>query len=340
MRAQVLVRNGDPKTAFEIRELPDPTPAAGEVCIDVEAFGLNFADVQARLGLYRDAPPLPAVLGYEVVGEITSVGAGVDAGRVGQRVVAFTRFGGYATRVVTPTSAAVPVPAGLDAAEALALPTQMGTAWFCAEDRVRIRPGDNVLVHAAAGGVGTGLVQLCKRRGAVVFGTCGSAAKRDLLVELGVDHPLLYKEQDVEAEVRRVVGDRGLDVVFDSIGGQTTAASYRLLGAGGRLVCFGAAAQSGERKSLFRTVKMALGFPVTHPIPLMLSSRAAIGVNMLRIADDRPEQLGAVLEEVVKLVEAGELKVTVGGRYPVEDLATAHAKLGAGDTVGKVAILW
>ena len=339
MRAAQLVRIGDPDRAFRLCELPDPVPGPAEVVIDVEAFGLNFADVMARIGVYPDAPALPCVLGYEVVGRIAEAGVEVTCWRGGERVVAFTRFGGYATRAVTPATACARIPDEMDACEATMLPTQFGTAVFCAEEMVKLRPGDAVLVQAAAGGVGTGLVQLCKEAGCVVFGTA-SGAKIDHLNALGVDHPIDYRRDDFEEVVRSVVGARGLDVVFDSIGGSSVKKGRRLLGAGGRIVCFGAAQQAGPRRSVLRAANMAMRFGVHHPIDLMMSSQAVIGVNMLRIADDRPQWLARLLERTVELTAGGVLRPVVGGRFPAAELARAHEALGSRASIGKVACTW
>ena len=189
------------------------------------------------------------MLGYEVVGRIDALGAGVNTLAVGQRVVALTRFGGYATTAVTDARAAVPIPDDLDVGIAAALPTQGGTAYYCAEEMVRLHPGDHVLVQAAAGGVGTLLVQLCKRHGCTVYGTAGSDAKLDYLRALGVDHPINYRRDDFADAVRRVRGDAGLDVIFDSLGGSAVRKGLALLAPGGRIVCLGAAEREAGRCS-------------------------------------------------------------------------------------------
>src|SRR5262249_21947695 len=186
MQAMVLVRTGDAAQAFERRELSTPEPGPGQVRVAVEGFGLNYADVSARQGLYQDAPPMPSVIGYEVVGRVDALGAGVDTCAVGQRVTALTRFGGYATQAVTDARAVAPLPDHLAVGVAAALPTQGCTAYYMAEEMVRLQPGDHVLVHAAAGGVGTLLVQLCKWRGCVVYGTAGAEDKLAVLRDLGV----------------------------------------------------------------------------------------------------------------------------------------------------------
>lgn len=340
MRAAVLVRHGTPSEAFELRELATPTPAAGQVRIAVEAFGLNYADVMARLGLYQDAPPLPSVLGYEVVGRIDAVGPSVMDLSVGQRVVALSRFGGYATHAVTDARAVVPIPDSLDPGIAVALPTQGGTAYYCAEEMVRLHPGDHVLVHAAAGGVGTLLVQLAKRRGCVVYGTVGSDAKMALLRELGVDHPINYRTTDFAEAVRRVHRSEGLDVVFDSIGGASVRKGMALLGSGGRMVCFGGAEHSHGSLQILRSVSFAASFGILHAVPLMMRSKGIIGVNMLRIADNRPLVLQRCLQAVVRLALDGELRPTVGGRFRAEQISEAHALLAGRESMGKIVVSW
>lgn len=340
MQAIVLVRHGAPEKAFELRELPDPEPGPGEVAIDVAAFGLNFADCMARIGVYQDAPPLPSVLGYECAGRVAALGEGVEGLAVGERVVGFTRFGGYATRAVTRASGVSRLPDTLEYAEALGIPTQFGTAYYCAEEMVRLHPGDRVLVQAAAGGVGNGIVQLALRRGCEVFATAGSDDKLEFLRSLGVAHPINYNREDFAEVVRGVVGDEGIDVAFDSLGGTTAAKAWRLLGHGGRMVCYGVAEQAGARKSLIRTLKMASGFPMTHPIQLLLGSRGVIGVNMLRIADSRPKTLSRVFEQTVALVASGELKVHVGGRFGADRIAEAHEFLHGRRSIGKVVVEW
>src|SRR5215470_12691928 len=340
MQAMFLIRTGDAAQAFERREVPTPEPGPGQVRIAVEGFGLNYADVSARHGLYRDAPPMPSVLGYEVVGRIDALGAGIDGFTVGQRVTALTRFGGYATHALTDARAAVPIPDDLDVGVAAALPTQGCTAYYMAEEMVRLQPGDHVLVHAAAGGVGTLLVQLCKRRGCVVYGTAGAEDKLGLLRELGVDHPINYRTADFAAEVRRLRGADGLDVIFDSIGGATTRAGMRLLGAGGRMVCFGAADHTPGALQPLRSLRFLVSFGLPHPVLLMMRSRAFIGVNMLRIADARPLVLQRCLRAVVELALSGELRAIVGGRFPAEQLAAAHALLESRRSTGKIVVTW
>jgi len=340
MQAMVLVRHGAARDAFELRDLPTPEPAAGQVRVAVEAFGLNYADVSARQGTYQDAPPIPCVIGYEVVGRIDALGSGVAGLATGQRVTALTRFGGYATAAVTDARAVVPIPDDLDAGIAAAIPTQGGTAFFCAEEMVRLHEGDHVLVQAAAGGVGTFLVQLAKRRGCVVYGTAGSDDKLAYLRDLGVDHPINYRRDDFGDVVRRVRGEAGLDVIFDSLGGSAVRKGLALLAAGGRIVCLGAAEREAGPLQVLRDVRFAASFGFIHPIPLLVRSKSILGVNMLRISDERPETLRRVLGGVAALVLSGEIRPTVGGRYRATQLAEAHEFLGGRGSTGKVVASW
>lgn len=341
MKAWVITKHGAPEVAFSLQEMPDKEPGPGEVAIEVEAFGLNYADIMARRGMYRDAPPLPSVIGYEACGRITAKGEGVSNDlAIGQRVAAFTRFGGYATRVVTPEDAVVPIPEDMAAGDALALTVQYVTAWFCAEDRLSLMPGDHVLVQAAAGGVGVALVQLAKRRGCIVYGTAGSAAKIEFLKQQGVDFPINYREHDFAERIKELRGDGGLDVVFDSLGGKAFKKGAKLLRPGGRIVGFGAASRSDGGKSIISDLRMVLGFGFYSPPFLLMKSKAIIGVNMLRIADYKPKLLKHCLQEVVKLAEAGEISPVVGAEFAAADLAKAHAYIEQRKSMGKVIVNW
>ena len=172
---QIVFRRTGPPSVLELEEVPDLTPGPGEVRIAVEAAGVNFADLMARMGVYPDAPPLPSVVGYEVAGTVDAVGHGVDPGRVGEPVVALTRFGGYATQVVVAGFQAVRRPDGLGAVEGAGIPVVGLTAWMLCEVMGRARAGDRVLVHSAAGGVGLAALDLLKWRGATAVGTASAA---------------------------------------------------------------------------------------------------------------------------------------------------------------------
>lgn len=332
MYAIHLIKNGSPEIAFERRDITLKALESDEVSIEVEAFGLNFADVLARLGLYKDCPPLPTVVGYEVVGKIMETGSDVQHVKKGDRVVAFTRFGGYASHIVTFGQAAAKIADDYPVGKALALGVQYTTAYFSAEMATNIFPGEKVLIQAAAGGVGTALVQLCKLKGCKIYGTAGSAAKLDYLKKQGVDVPINYRTQDFSQII-----DEKIDIVFDSIGGSTFKKGFKLLGEGGRMVAYGAASQL-DAGNIFSKIKFGLSFGFYHPVQFIMNSKSLAGVNMLRIADFKRELLQHAMQEVIKLGMAGKVDPHVGAMYPIEELNEAHLALEKRQTMGKVGV--
>ncbi|MDB4439027.1 zinc-binding dehydrogenase [bacterium] len=338
MKAIYLTKYGKAQNAFEIRETEIPTPDSREVCIQVNYFGLNFADIVARRGLYPDAPKNPAVLGYDVTGTIHSVGTEVTEFRVGDRVAALTRFGGYAEYATTMVEGIVKIPEGYDEAKATALATQACTAYYCAEECVTLNTGDNVLIQAAAGGVGSILVQIARHHGCTVFGTA-SSSKQDILAENGVHYPIDYTQKSFFDEVTKTLGGNNLDFVFDSIGGKVFKKGYKLLQPGGSMVTFGAAAQvSGNNK--LKALGVVLGFGIFSPIQLLLSSKSLIAVNMLRIADYKPALFKKIFSGVINYAEQGIINPTVAKIYDAENISEAHAFLESRKSVGKVVMKW
>lgn len=342
MRAIVLKRFHvkHPNKAFVLEERPIPKPKNHEVCIHVEGFGLNFADVMARQGLYQDCPPLPTVIGYEAVGKIYEVGKEVKGLKAGQRVLALTRFGSYAEYVVTQAQATAVIPEDMDAGVAAALATQYITAYYCANDCVRLHKGDHVLIQAAAGGVGTALVQYAKHKGCVVYGTAGSARKLDYLNEQGVDFPINYREIDFFDFVKKKRGKEGLDVVFDCLGGKAMKKGVQLLDTGGRIVFYGITSRAGAKWGLLSTLNLALGFGFYSPIPFIQNSQALIGVNMLRVADRRPDKIQYCLKNVIRLTQEGIFKPVVGARFKHTAISEAHLLLQNRKSIGKIVVTW
>ena len=340
MNVLILARHGSPQLAFELRNRPEPVPGPGQVRVAVEASGVNFADILARRGAYPEAPRPPCVLGYEVVGRIDALGPGVPAAALGQRVLAFTRFGGYASHVLTSAVGVVPIPEDLDAGAAAALATQGVTAYVAAEELVRIHPGDHVLVQAAAGGVGTLLVQLALARGAVVAGTAGSEAKLALLRRLGVTHAINYRTHDFSSELLRLTGGRRPDVIFDSVGGASARKGLALLASGGRIVLFGVADLAGGGWVLPRAVRAFLAFGWVHPLDLMLRSKGILGLNLLKLADERPEVLRRAMAAMLDLAARGSVKPIVDREFPAAEIAAAHAYVESRQSMGKVILRW
>ena len=338
-KAAFLVKYGKPATAFEMRETEIEEPADSEVLIEVEAFGLNYADVMARNNLYREAPPLPAVLGYEVVGKIIQLGKGVSENLLHKRVVAFTRFGGYAQHVKTADHAVVEI-GDLKAELGLALCTQFVTAYYMAMYLTPIQADEKVLIHAAAGGVGTALIQLAKYRKAEVFAKIGSESKRQFVIDLGADHVINYNVGDYENQVLSMLNGKRLDVSFNPVAGSTFKKDFRLLGSGGRVVLFGGSERSGKKWGILSTLNFVRKMGLVIPIGLMMRSKNVLGVNMLKIADNKPEVLTHCLTEVVKLHHEGVLQPHVGGIFNASHLADAHARLESGKSTGKIAVFW
>jgi NADPH:quinone reductase-like Zn-dependent oxidoreductase len=336
MRNVVITRHGPPEV-LEPQEAADPIPGDGDIRIAVRAAGVNFADVLARLGLYPDAPKPPVVVGYEVSGVIDAVGAGVTTHREGDRVVALTRFGGYADRVVVQAAFAFPVPAGLDDVSAAALPVNYLTALLALYRLANVMAEETVLIHGAGGGVGIAATQLARLRGAAIIGTA-SATKHDAIRQQGVGHALDYRTGNVTAEVRRLTDGRGVDVVLDPIGGRSFAESYQLLAPLGRLVMYGASrSASGERRSVWRTVSTLMRMPRFKPLSLMNRNRGVFGLNLGHLWDER-RQLADAMTLVLREVSAGRLSPVVARTFPLDRAAEAHRFIQSRSNIGKVVL--
>lgn len=337
--AFVLSKKGPAAEAFTLKTIELPELNETQVRIRVEAFGLNYADVMARRGLYREAPPMPCVVGYEVVGIVDETGAKADAGMIGKRVVAFCRFGGYAQHVITEQHAIAEI-GDMEAGEALALATQFVTAQYMVERAANVHSGERVLIHAAAGGVGTALIQLCKRKGALVCAKIGSRSKEQVVRDLGADEVVVYTEADYQTSVSKWLGTERLDVSFNPVAGSTFKKDSALLGSGGRMVLFGGSELSNGRWGILSALNFVRKMGFVVPIGLMMRSRSVIGINMLKIADFKPHIIQQCLSEVVQLRKDGAISPVVGGRFQQEDFAKAHQELENGTTIGKLAVFW
>ena len=338
MKAAVLVKNGAASTAFQIREVKVPTVKKGEVLINVTAFGLNFADVMARRGSYKEAPPIPSILGYDVAGIIEQTGEGVAGFKIGDRVAAMTRFGGYAQYAIANEAAVICLPQQLDDVTATALTTQYCTAVYAAGEMINLHEGDKVLIHAGAGGVGTALIQYAQYKKCEIFSTAGSDAKLNYLQNLGVQHTINYKTNDFEKIIKDYTGKSGIDIIFDAVGGKTVKKGMRLLGAGGRMVCYGAAAITNE--NIIGKISTALAFGFYHPVQLMMPSKAIIGINMLQIGDNHPAVIARCLAEVLRLNNDKIFIPTIGKVFNAEDIGQAHQYLEERKSIGKIVIKW
>jgi NADPH:quinone reductase-like Zn-dependent oxidoreductase len=331
MRAVVITKHGGPGV-LEVQEQPDPALGAGEVRIEVAAAGINFADVMARMGLYQDAPKTPCVVGYEVAGTILELGDGVEGLTPGQRVVAGTQFGGYASQVVVPAADVIPLPDVLSFEQGAAIPVNYGTAWAGLIGFGSLQPGERVLVHSAGGGVGIAATQIAKRTGAEVYGTA-SPGKHERCEELGVDHMVDYTQAGWE---------RGLpqfDVILDAVGGKSFRTGYDLLRPGGRLVAFGASAiVSGQRRNLVTALRTVIRMPRFNMIKQMSESKAVIGLNMLTLWKDRGT-LAPWIDPLQEMLDDGTVKPVVAGDFSFEDAGAAQTMITERRNVGKVVLV-
>ena len=309
---------------LQLADVPTPAPGPGEALVRQSAAGINYIDVYLRTGLYKR--PLPFINGREGAGVVEAVGAGVTEFKAGDRVAyaATPNLGGYAEANAVPVRELVPVPDGIDDRIACAAMLQGMTAHYLAADTFPLRAGHVALVHAAAGGVGTILVQLAKARGATVIATVGTEAKAQLAREAGADHVIIYAEHDFADATRAIVGDHGVDVAYDSVGKDTWERSLSLLKPRGMLVVYGNA--SG---------------PVPPVEPQKLAAAGSVFFTRPTIVDyirTREELLGRA-RDLFDLLLAGKLKIDVGATYPLADAAQAHTDLEARKTTGKLLLI-
>jgi NADPH:quinone reductase-like Zn-dependent oxidoreductase len=337
MKQVWIPRTGAPDV-LEVREAPDPIPGPGAVRVRVRAAGINFADIMARMGLYPDSPKLPAVVGYEVAGVVDAVGQGVPNLRVGERVVAFTRFGGYSDVVVVPAQQAAPIPEQLSFEKAAAIPVNYLTAWLMLVHLGNVRAGERVLVHAGAGGVGLAALQIARWKGAEVFATA-SASKHERLRAAGVAHCIDYRTQDFEAEIARLTNGRGVDLILDAVGGASFRKSYRSLASLGRLFLFGASSLApGKRRNILAALRGLLAMPAFRPLRLMSDNRGVFGVNVGHLWERQAEMRG-ILQQILALVQSGVFDPVVDRTFPFSRAAEAHSYLQDRKNFGKVLLV-
>jgi NADPH2:quinone reductase len=311
MRAIQITEFGGPEVLVE-REVDDPVAPDGGVVLDVSAAGINYADTHHAENSYLAPAELPLIPGGEAVGTTPD----------GRRVVALLPGGGYAEKAVAFRGAMWELPDAVTDAQALGLVLQGTTAWHLLRTSAQLRQGESVVVHAAAGGVGTLAVQLAKRFGAGrVIGVASSEEKRELVMRLGADAVVDPGAEDLGGAMREANGGERVDVVLEMVGGATFQASYDVLAPFGRLVHFGQAGREGA--------------PQLNPGHMMATSRGVLGfwlVHMMR----RPDLMDAAMKDMLAAVEAGELEVVAGGEYPLAEARRAHEDIRARKTVGKL----
>ncbi|WP_425247072.1 medium chain dehydrogenase/reductase family protein [Streptomyces sp. NEAU-NA10] len=322
---------------LQIRHGAVPAPGPGQVVIRMEATGVSFAEQQMRRGRYYDQPPFPFVPGYDLVGTVQATGEGVEPGLAGTRVAALVKVGGWASHVLVDAADVVPVPDGIDAAQAETLVVNGVTAWQMLHRTARVRAGQTIVVHGANGGVGSVLVQLARAAGARVIGTA-SARHHDALRELGV-LPLDYRRQDVAARIRELAPG-GVDAVFDHVGGRGIVDSWRLLAPGGTLVSYGSASTRDDEGSKQWPVLKLLGRVwLWNALP---NRRRAYFYNVWAgraLARNRfRARLRADLTEVFAALQRGDVDARIAAQLPLTRVADALRLAESGTVAGKVVL--
>jgi putative PIG3 family NAD(P)H quinone oxidoreductase len=322
MRAVVITEPGGPDV-LRVADVPDPAPAAGEVVIKVTAAGVNRSDLAQREGSYPPPPGAPPYLGLEVSGRIAAVGAGVTGWRPGDAVCALLAGGGYAELVAVPAGQVLPIPDGISVVDAAALPEVACTVWANVFMRAALAPGETLLVHGGASGIGTMAIQLGHALGATVACTAGSAAKLERCRELGADLCVSYRDEDFVAALDAFTGGHGADVILDIVGAAYLARNVAALATGGRLAIIG----------------MQGGGPGAElDVGQLIRKRASVAGSTLRArpAAEKAAVVAAVRDEVWPLIAAGRVGPVIDRILPLEEAAAAHRLVDASGHVGKV----
>jgi putative PIG3 family NAD(P)H quinone oxidoreductase len=321
MRAVIASEPGGPEV-LTVTELPDPVPGPGEVVVDVSATAVNRADTLQRQGKYPPPPGASDVLGLECSGTVAAVGEGVEPWQVGDEVCALLAGGGYAEKVLVPAGQVMPLPRGVDLVTAGALPEVACTVWSNVFMVAGLQPGETLLVHGGAGGIGNLAIQLAKALGARVVTTAGAPEKLDLCRELGADLAVSYRDQDFVEEVKAATDGRGADVILDNMGAKYLDRNISALATKGRLVIIGM--QGGVKGEL--------------NIGKLLAKRGAVIATSLRSrpVDEKAAICAAVSEHVWPLVADGSVRTIVHATFPLEKAADAHRLMESGQHVGKI----
>ena len=326
MKAWRVTELGEPHHAMSLDEVPDPQPAAGQLLVRVLGAAANFPDVLMCRGLYQVKPPLPFTPGVELCGEVAALGPGSTGFAVGDRVIGSPVLpaGGFAELALMDTATTFPAPVGLDDAEAAAFFIGYQTGWFGLHRRAHLQPGETLLVHAAAGGVGSAAVQLGKAAGARIIGVVGGPEKAEVARRLGADVVVDRHSEDFVEVVKEVTGGRGADVVYDPVGGDTYQRSTKCIAFEGRILVVGFA--GGEIQSA----------ALNHAL---VKNYSIVGLHWGLYATKDPALVRVCHDELSKLAADGVVKPLVSERLPLEAVADGLQRLADGTTVGRVAFV-
>jgi NADPH2:quinone reductase len=335
-----LVKHRKLKHAFSLRSIPITPIPLGSARIRIEAFGLNFADVMARRGKYRDAPPFPFVPGYDIVGVVVEVNSPNDQGWVGKRVAGFCRFGAYAQSVVTPLIALVEIGEML-AEDALSLCTAGVTASFMVGQVSELNRGKVALVHAAAGGVGSIILQLLAIKGIKTVAKVSTIEKARALEGISPTWVLVSPKERYHKDLAAILDQQRIIASFNPTGGISIKQDLQFLSNGGKLFLFGGSSLlNGRLGGLLSLLKFAKKSGFYSPIPFMMKSQTMVGVNMLKIAEDSPQELTYHLNECFSLYHQKKIVPLKAQTFHHTQLVQAHELMESRKSTGKVVILW
>lgn len=320
--------------SIEILDVEEPQASEGEVVVRIHRAGINFADLMMRQGLYGSNPDFPFTPGYEASGVIISLGKGVKGLELGDRVLAMTGFGGYSEKVSIPSSRVFKLPDSVTFDQAAAIPVTYGTAYHMLFHLGRISPGDSVLIHHAAGGVGTAVAQLCKVAGAsVVIGTA-SAPKKEFVESIGVKF-VDRETEDFVKICKDMTGGKGVHHAIDPVGGKNLMRSYKATRRGGKVYFFGASsAVKGDKRSIISAFRMWLNTPKFNPIKMMSSNKAIFGVHM-GLLDDNTIFEGH-LSALSKMLEDNEIDPIIDSIWRFERVSEAQKHMHDRKNRGKI----
>jgi NADPH:quinone reductase-like Zn-dependent oxidoreductase len=340
---KVVIHRAGSYDRLELQTGPGLRARAGEVVIDVRAIGVNYADCIVRMGLYASAKELvgwPITPGFEVGGVVAEVGEGVTGVAVGDRVFAITLFGGYATQVRVRSDYVFPIPEGVSFEEAAAFPSVNLTAWFALHELAHPRRGAKILVHSAAGGVGTSLLQLGRRAGCEVTGVVGSTHKIDVARSHGAHHVIDKSSEDLWAAAERIA-PKGFDVVCDANGVETLKKSFDHTRSSGKLVIYGFHTMMPKTGGKPQWLKLAADFvrtPRFNPLDLTNASKSILCFNLSYLYE-RLDILGEAMGDLLGWLESGEIRPPAVTTYPLDDVREAHRAIESGKTTGKLVLV-
>lgn len=322
MRA-ILCREWGGPDALVVADVPSPRPGAGEVVVDVKAAGVNYPDVLMIRGTYQIRPPLPFTPGVELAGVVREAGSGVTNARAGDAVIASVAYGAFAEQCAVPAASLLPLPRGIDFAAAAGFTVAYGTAWHALKDRGQLRPGETLLVLGAAGGVGLAAVELGAALGARVIAAASSDEKLAVCRAHGAAETINYSTQDLREHLKAIVGPKGVDVVYDPVGGDLSEQALRSVGWRGRFLVIGFAGGAIPR------------LPANVPL---LKGSAIVGVYWGSWLQQEPEASRREMAELAGWLAAGRVRPHVSARYPLARTADAMNALAGRAATGKIVI--